>query len=162
MSNPSKEVFQIYGDQADPSRSKGLMPTYNLTNTAASKPVILWEDMLLTMDVYTLPNAPSYGIIFCPQCARNGRHNALRISQENKRFEIDLDRKPLELLKRLGMTADQLAQDLGLSHVDDLNGTISTEPIRCSWEEEPDLQRSFGLGVCGWHVAIDNNVARNV
>lgn len=165
MSNPNnKEVYEVFGDPTAPAgaQNRGISSGYNFENTAAAKPLILWDDMLLTMDVYMLPEAPAYGIIFCPQCARNGRQNALRISQENKKFEIDLGRKPTALLRKLGVSSEQLAKDLGLYSTDDLNGLISIEHIRCSWEEDPDLRRGYGLGVCGWSVVIENNIARNV
>jgi hypothetical protein len=137
-----------FGDEA-----RGMTSGYNLTNTAAAKPLILWEDKLLTMDVYAMPNTPMYGHIYCPQCARNGRQNMLTVRQEAKQMNFEPGQMPAKLAKHLGMSYDQLALDLGLEHVSHLAGVISVEKIACSWD---------GLSVCSWSVVIDNNIARNV
>jgi len=152
-----KEVFQQFGDEG-----RGVTSGYNLTNTAAAKPIILWEDKLLTMDVYAMPGSPMYAHIYCPQCARNGRQKMLTVRQEAKKMDFEPGQMPAKLAKTLGMTYEQLAADLELEDIQSLTGVITLEPIACTWEEDDTARRDFGLSVCSWSVVIDNNIARNV
>lgn len=69
--------------------------------------------------------------LLCPRC----RH-ALKISSERKHMEWDRE-------------------------------SLSVEPFTCTWELGRDTSGTdgdhiaFGLGLCGWRVAIDKNVARD-
>lgn len=42
---------------------------------------------------------------------------------------------------------------------------LSVEPFKCTWEMNDELlgdHRAFGFSLCGWNVAIDGGVARDV
>ena len=61
--------------------------------------------------------------------------NNLSISNKNKQVDYDLD-----------------------------SNTLSIEPFECTWEITSELlgsQRSFGMSLCRWRVAIDNNIAKD-
>jgi hypothetical protein len=158
--NPRREAFSIKDDgarMADPTgtgligRSSGI----DLSKSALGHPVILYrakdgQDVLLTADVYALPDQPLSVHVYCPLCK-----NHLTIRQDNK--AIDYDRNaPVSIP---GYSTAWLLAELNVA---DLGGRLSIEPFRCTWEEQPDLRRSYGFGVCGWSVAIDGNVARHV
>jgi hypothetical protein len=156
MNSPQKknELFEIRGDA-----QRGVTSGVNFTGVAA-KPVVLYRDKLLTLDVYALPGQPMYVILYCPLCEVNRppdapQNQSLRISEDNKKIDFD----PMATPKIPGFTSQELAQYLGREEV---RGRISIEPFRCTWEEKSDLRRGFGLGVCTWNVVIENNIARDV
>lgn len=159
MSNSpkGKELFQVYGDPG-----RGVTTGYDLTKNAAVRPLILWEDKLLTVDIYAMPGTPMYGHIYCPQCARNGRQSLLTIRQEAKSMNLDVDAMPARVAKALNMTYEELARYLDLGSVNELKGVLSVEKIGCSWEEDPTAKRTFGFATCPWSVVIDQNIARSV
>jgi hypothetical protein len=162
MTEPNKTFFSVKDDapkMRDPSGQSNLVGRsvgeVNLTKSALGHPVILYrtkdgQEFFLTADVYALPGEPMTVHIYCPLCS-----NHLTIKQGNK--AVDYDRNAP--VKIPGFRAEEIMAGLGIG---DLGGRLSVEPFRCTWEEKPDLRRSFGFGVCGWSVAIDNNVARNV
>ncbi|MDP2607309.1 MAG: hypothetical protein Q8S00_32630 [Deltaproteobacteria bacterium] len=154
-----KEIFQVAGDPPTPDYKpkNGVMPGYNLTNTATAKPVVLWQDRLLTLDLYTLPNAPAYLHLICPKC-----HNALKVSQDRKTFSFSANELPKKIAKKTGLQYSELAADLGLTSIDQLRGVISIhDPIQCTWETEPELRRTHDA-ICNWRVVIEDNIARDV
>lgn len=164
-SSPKKEIYQITGDAPDPASTslRGVSSGFNFVNTATAHPVVLYRDRLLTLDVYSLPDQPLKVMLYCPRCEARRKPGApmvqsLTISQENKAIHFD----PNTLPRIPGFTHGELAKYLGLSSIDGLRGQISVEAFRCTWEEEPDLKRGFGFSVCGWHVVIENNIARDV
>lgn len=163
--NTRKEVFQIAGDQPDPVGTglKGVSGGYNLGVNAVARPIVLWRDRILTIDLYALPNTPMYGIIYCPICAEiavaQGREvPSLKIDQSNKKIDFE----PGVVPKIPGFSTDELVKYLGAESSEAIAGRISIEPFGCTWEAEPTLRRQFGFGVCNWKVAIDNNIARDL
>ena len=166
MSNSiRKEAFQIAGDQLDPAGTglRGKTAGYNLGANVAARPIVLWRDRLLTVDLYSMPGAPMYAIIYCPICAdaavSQGREvPSLKIDQRNKKIEFEPGVPP----KIPGFSTSELVKYLGAQSAEDIAGRLSIETFGCSWEAEPTLRRQFGLGVCNWRVTIDNNVARDV
>ncbi len=160
MNSPSKSFYSVKDDarqMRDPSgtglvgRSVG---EQNLSG-ADGHPIILYKakdgtDFFLTADVHTIPGQPITVYIYCPLC-----NNHLTIKQTNKAIDYD----PQASVKFPGYSAPEVMAGLGVAS---LGGRLSIEPFRCSWEEKPDLRRSFGFGVCEFSIAIDNNVARNV
>ena len=129
--------------------------TQDFSKNADGHPVVLYRtkdgnDFFLTVDIHALPGQPITAYIYCPLC-----NNHLTVKQTNKAIDYD----PAASVKIPGYATEEILAGLG---IDSLGGRLSIEPFRCSWEEKPELRRSFGFGVCGWSVAIDNNVARNV
>jgi len=150
-----KEIFEVKSDVPDPTGSgmRGMTSGIDLSKSAIGHPVIHYKakdgsEHLLTADVYALPGEPMKVYILCPECK-----NHLTIRQDNK--AIDYDRNVVPRIP--GFTTEELFAQLNIS---DLGGRISIEPFRCTWEEKPDLRRSYGFGVCGWGVSITNNVAK--
>lgn len=158
--NPSKKFFSVKDDarpMADVSGSGlvGRAVGEHVLNDADGHPIVLYrtkegQDFFLTVDVHALPGQPMTVYLYCPLC-----NNHLTIRQDNKAIDYD----PRATVSLPGYTSEEVIAGLGVAG---LGGRLSVEPFRCSWEEKPDLRRSFGFGVCGWSVAIENNVARNV
>lgn len=161
VQKPKRDVFEIkaskdpIGNHPLAKQQKGVAAGYNLDTQGT--PVILHypkgrlgQELFLTADLYQLPPAKPYLLIFCPICQNN-----LRISADNKQFHYDPDRQP----RFKGWAPVEVCQQLGIMS---LGGTFSTEEIACSWELEPDLRRSFGFAVCPWRAVIENNVIREV
>ncbi len=156
-----KELFQLSGD-----KSQGITAGSNLTNSALCHPVVLYRgrgmERLLTIDVFALPGEPMYAIVYCPLCQtrdpENKHNRSLTIKEANKKIDVD----PKAFPRIPGFTTEELVRELGLQHRDELLGRISIEPFGCTWEEEPELKRDFGMSCCTWKVAINNNIARDV
>jgi hypothetical protein len=154
----SKEFFSVKHDTLDPSGTglRGTTMGHDLTKAAQGHPVVYWRskdgsvERFMVLDVHALPGTPMVVYAYCPVC-----NNHLTIKQGHKQMSYD----PQGSVRITGFTAEEICQGVG---VKDLGGRLSIEHIRCSWEEQPDLRREFGFGVCGWSVVIDNNVARNV
>ena len=147
----------------DPSR--GHASGTDMTNSAFRKPVILWRDRLLTMDLYAIPGSPMYINTFCPLCEmRYGKelNHSLTIKQEAKPFQLEADAMPHAVSKKTGMSFEEMRRYLNLPTIHHLQGVITfDDPIKCTWEEEPELRRAHFAG-CQWRVVIENNIARDV
>lgn len=155
------ELFPIAGD--NPTQNRGVVSGPNFTGAAEAKPIVLWRDRLLTLDVYQLPNQPMYVILYCPICMGGEKNDhSLRITEDNKAIDFD----PKAMPKIPGFTHDELVHSLGLSHKSEIAGRISIEPFGCTWEAEADLKRATGhiggFSVCPWNVEITNNIAKDV
>jgi hypothetical protein len=158
---PSKQFFSVKDDarkMRDPSGT-GIVGRavgeHDFSKNADGHPIVLYrtkegQDFFLTVDVHQLPGQPMTIYLYCPLC-----NNHLTIRQDNKAIDYD----PHARVKLPGYTADEVVAGLGVAG---LGGRLSVEPFRCTWEEKPDLRRSYGFGVCNWSVVIENNVARNV
>jgi hypothetical protein len=153
----SNELFSIAGDSPQPSQ--GLRATGD-----EAKPIVLWRDRLLTLDVYQLPNQPMYVILYCPICMGGEKNDrSLRITADNKAIDFD----PTAMPKIPGFTPAELVANLGLQHPRQVAGRISIEPFGCTWEAEDDLHHRAtehigGFSVCPWNVEITNNIAKDV
>lgn len=129
-----EELVHLAGDAPDPMGTGllGQQASVNLTKTALGHPKIRYRDVVIEADVYALPGEPMHVHILCPKC-----RNALRIPADRKRIEYDPKGGP--------------PQD---------GGRISIETFECTWEVSADRQQ-FGVGLCRWRVAVENNIARD-
>ena len=156
MQAPSKkEIFHVSGDQ-----HRGVTSGVNLNNSALCKPVVMYRDLFLTLDVYEMPGVPMYIVVRCPLCQMrdpNSQGMDLTIKADQKAIELD----PKKVPKFPGWNTKELARELGLQSVNDLRGLLSVEPFKCTWEAEPGLKRDFGFSRCTWSVSIRNNIARD-
>ena len=156
-----REVFDIKASNAPigqhplAKKNKGLAGSYDLS--IQSKDIVLHypggrlgQELFLIADLYEMPGAPSYILIFCPICQNN-----LRVSADNKKFEYDETRAP----RFKGWSPSEVCQSLGISS---LGGTFSTEEIACSWELDQEIRRDFGFAVCPWRAVIENSGIREV
>jgi hypothetical protein len=165
QANPKKELFHIAGDHPSENIARGASGA-NLTQSALCHPVVLYRgrglERILILDVFAVPGAPMYAVLYCPLCQTRdpgNKHNrSLTIKADNKK--IDLDHKALPNIP--GFTTSELVKELGLQSQDELRGRISIETFGCTWEEDPELKRGFGFSCCDWKVVIDNNIARDV
>lgn len=142
--DPSREeLVHLAGDAPDPlagmagiehARGGGVTTTMRLTKTAKGHPQIRYRDMLIEADVYAFDGEPVKVHLICPRC-----RNALSISSDKKSLEYD-PRQNVEI-----------------------GGRLDVETFECTWElpEANDRKMEFGLGLCRWRVAIDNNIARD-
>lgn len=158
-----KELFQVCGDAPEPGgNTRGVLASCDLTvGKIAAVPVYYsgrFGEFVLTLDVYHAPGEPLYLHMLCPACSSAQRSHGLKISADNK--TIDFDARALPKLP--GIPTGQLVAELGVASAEDIRGRLSVEAFACTWEAEPDLRRSFGLARCGFRVAIDRNVARDV
>ena len=98
MHNPqTEELYQIAGDQPDPSGSglRGTSVSADLTKSAICHPMIRWHSRVIEADVYAIDNQLLVHIM-CPKC-KNGLH----IRQAKKRIELSGDKLSTE---RIGCT----------------------------------------------------------
>lgn len=157
-----KECFHVAGDAPDPTGGelRGASAGYDLTKSALGRPMLYYAlpdgtELVLEADVYALPNEPTYIHLLCPRCLASGRQNALRIVEGHKALSYD----PKAIVPPFpGWTQEQMVHAFPRG----AGGLLSVEAFSCTWEETPELHRDFGLAVCGWRVAIDKNVVRDV
>jgi hypothetical protein len=126
-----EELFDISGDL-----DTGVAATADLTKTAIGKPKVRYKgrhgDFVLTVDVYRMPDGQLLLHLLCPNCAAHGADkHALHVRQAAKQMDYN-------------------AQD-----------GLSVEAFGCTWELPGEEGRQFGLAMCRWRVAIDQNVARD-
>lgn len=159
QTNPKKEFFHVSGD-----RHQGVTSGVNLNQSALCHPVVYYPAMgeFLTLDVFALPGVPMYVVVRCPICQAKNPHkeppNDLTIKADQKSIELDAKAIP----SFPGFKTSEVVQGLGLQSADSLRGRITIEEFGCTWEEEEDLKRDFGLSCCPWNVRIANNVVKDV
>lgn len=170
MNAPKKEAFEIAGNYKDPAGTSlvGKTSGVNLGRNTVATPVVLWRDRLLTVDLYKMPGAPMYAVLYCPICANRaaaeGRQpHALRITQDNKKMGFT----PGAIPRIPGFTSQELVHYLGAPSIESISGKLSIEPFACTWEASPEEKTNknshiIGLTRCNWHVAIDNNIAKDL
>ena len=159
QANPKKEFFHVSGDQ-----HSGVTSGVNLNQSALCHPVVYYPRMgeFLTLDVFALPGVPMYVVVRCPVCLAKHPYkeppNDLTIKADQK--DIELDHKALP--KFTGFELSDVVRGLGLPNLDALRGRITIEEFGCTWEEEEDLKRDFGLSCCPWNVTVVNNIVKDV
>ena len=115
---------------------QGKSAGYNVTEHAYGHPQVRWGDILLTLDVYRMPNGLLEVHLYCPECAKHGDKHMLRVTSERKRIDYNPTIDP------------------------DRGGRLNVERFRCVWV--PDKQNfSSGVHQCTWSVEIANNIARD-
>lgn len=146
--DPAKEsLYSICGDAPDPSgmdpRMRGYQSSIDMTKGALAKPLIRWRDRVIEGDLYEIEGKLVLHLI-CPKCSSPacnppcnipghcGPH-ALYVRQERKAIEWDAERQ-----------------------------LLSVESFECTWELPEGRRQEFGLGLCRWRVAIENNIARDM
>jgi len=142
LDHDREELVHLAGDAPDPmadvlgfehARGVGIQSTIRMTKQAKGHPKIRYKDFLLEADVYDLAGEPLWVHLICPRC-----HHALKISADKKSIDYDRAVTP------------------------ELGGRLSVEPFMCTWELPEGRRQEFGIGLCRWRVAIDNNVAKDV
>lgn len=155
-----KDVFHVAGDMPDPEGTglRGVAPGYDLRRGAMGHPKLLYrlptgQELILEADVFDGPDG-RYIYLICPRCLASGRTNQLRIRAGVKAFTYEAS-EPVPVFP--GWSREQMKH----SFPNGAGGLLSVEPFGCTWEEQPDLERGFGLGLCKWRVSIEKNVVRD-
>ncbi len=152
-----REVVRLAGDVPDPTGvspdHRGIQSTHFLTG-GKQEVVVVYGDVLMTLDVYALPGEPVRVQMICPRC-----HKHSTITSDRKRIAWE----PASENPMRG-TILELARGLPeLLRVRDF-GCISIEPFECTWELGEDRHVAGGLhsgaSLCRLKLVIDNNRAR--
>lgn len=175
-----REVVQLAGDAPDPSGitdQRGRMATTRLTG-GKHEIVVVFGDLLMTVDVYALPGEPLKVHLICPRC-----HKMLHIRGDQKRIEYDpqaLNPARRRVAAVTGMSVARVearwSQDhVRISrgqeearHIMSLAGTgrVSIETFECTWEMGDDRHVAgavhTGSSLCRLRLTIDNNRAWEV
>lgn len=158
LASGKREVVQLAGDAPDPTgltNQFGLQSTHRLTG-GKQEVVVVYGDLLMTLDVYALPGEPMRVQIICPRCHK---HSTIRGDQ--KRIEYE----PTSLnpqAKRIHLLAESVAELAKIS----VFGRLSVEPFECAWEigdakHVPGAVHT-GASLCRLRLVIDDNRAREV
>lgn len=161
------ETFHVAGDKLDPSGTgmRGVAPGYRFTQSAVGHPVCHYSFgpgnmMLVTLDVYALPEQPMYLHLICPHCYLRGMTNAIRITADQKGMSYD----PKAFAPNFpGLSDAKMAQLCPQG----TGGLLSVEPFQCTWEWDGQqrVDKNSVLAqttLCDFHVAIDKNVLRRI
>lgn len=129
----NEEVFHLAGDAPDPLGS-GMMGHQTTTKLRpGATPKVRYKDFIIECDLYKVEGAPTELIMICPKC-----RNTLRVTSDRKDIEYDTS----SLVER--------------------GGRLSVSAFECTWEADTQGRRmEFGLGLCRWKVAIEDNIARD-
>lgn len=141
------QVVQIAGDRGVASST--------MLNAGRTEAVVVYREMLMTVDVYAIPGEPLKVHIICPRC-----HKCSTINGDHKAIEWDpTARNPMHA--EIELANRQLADR---AHQMPLTGRISIAPFECSWEigEGQHVAEALhtGVSLCRLRLAIDNNRAR--
>lgn len=174
LASGKREVVQLAGDAPDPTgltNQTGLQSTHRLTG-GKQEVVVVYGDLLMTLDVYALPGEPTRVQIICPRCHK---HSTIRGDQ--KKIEYDakainpMRERILWMARSTGLTPGQdlfskermeLAALVSVARF----GRLSIEPFECAWEigdakHVPGALHT-GASLCRLRLVIDNNRAREV
>lgn len=151
-----REMVRLAGDVADPTGATGARGSLSMTSLTRDKEEVLvvFGDLVMTVDVYRLPNEPLQVHITCPRC-----HNHSTIRADRK--DVDYDPKAANPMRRtiLGMAGGNPE----IASLVDF-GEISVETFECSWEigNDKHVQGGVhtGVSLCRMRMAIDRNRAR--
>lgn len=158
LASGKREVVQLAGDAPDPTgltTQTGLQSTHRLTG-GKQEVVVVYGDMLMTLDVYALPGEPMRVQIICPRCHK---HSTIRGDAK----KIEYDAKALNpQSRRIHLLAQSVAEIAAIS----VFGRLSVEPFECAWEigDAPHVPGAVHTGatLCRLRLVIDNNRAGEV
>jgi len=147
-----REVVQIAGDAPAPgAMGPGISSTQHLT-AGKQEVLVVFGDLLLTVDLYTLPGEPVKCHLICPRC-----HKQLQIQGDRKKIEFE----PRSLNPIRPTLGNALAPEV--ARIADF-GRLSIETFQCTWEMGDDLHVAGGVhtgaSLCRLRLVIDNNRAR--
>lgn len=151
-----RQVVQLAGDVPDPTgytQNLGIQSTHRL-NAGKREVLVLYKDLILTVDVYALPGEPTQVHVICPRCRKPSR-----ITAENK--AIDFDPAGINPMRNAILRVSAAPEIAGLADF----GRLSVEPFECAWELGGDRHVVGGLhtgvSLCRQRLVIDDNRARD-
>ena len=142
--SPAAPVVQLAGDP-----QTGLTSTHYLTR-GKQEVVVIFRDLFMTLDVYSIPGEPVRVHLICPRC-----HKASSISAARKAIDYDPLAQNPQSRRLLASGQPDLARSL--------LGQISIEPFECTWEIGDDKAAKglhTGASLCRQRLVIDNNLAK--
>jgi len=148
------EVVQLAGDAPDPTQMTGLrgMQSTHRLNAAKQEVVVVFGDVLMTVDVYALPGEPMKVHLYCPRC-----HKHSTVPGDRKRIEFEP--RALNPMRTQILAAGR-PELVALAHF----GRISIEAFECPWEigDAPHVAGAVhtGASMCRLKLVIDCNRAR--
>lgn len=141
-----EELVHLAGDAPDPlagmagvehAHGGGFTSTVRMTKAAKGHPMIRYKDKIVEADVYELDGEPLRVHLICPRCSTPTAPHGLNITADRKAIEYDPTRNV------------------------DAGGRLDVEVFECTWELPEGRRQAFGLSLCRWRVAIENNIARD-
>ena len=149
-------VVQLAGDVPDPlgqHAGGGFQSTTHL-DTGKQEVIVLFKDLILTVDVFALPGEPLHLHLQCPRCQK-----VSRVSAERK--AIDFDPKAANPVLRDVLALGQMPPEvLAVAAL----GDLSIEPFECTWEIGGAAHVRGGVhtgaSLCRLRLAIDHNRAK--
>lgn len=156
-STGKRAVVQLAGDAPDPSgltQDVGLMSTHRLTG-GKQEALVVFGDLLLTVDIYAIPGEPMRLHLICPRC-----HKMLTIPGDQKR--IQYEPRTLNPRFRHALAMESREGAVAFAHLQ--FGRLSVETFECTWEITDDAHVAgavhTGGSLCRLRLVIDDNRAR--
>lgn len=154
LATGKREIMQLAGDAPDPTGLtdyRGAQSTLRL-NGGKREVVVVYHDVLMTVDVYALPGEPMHISLLCPRC-----HKPLRIPGDRKSIDFEPNALNPARIAAAGLPPEVAAVAA--------TGKLSVEPFECTWELGDDKHVAGGLhtgtNLCRLRIAIDNNRAKD-
>lgn len=173
LSTGKREVVQLAGDAPDPTgltSHTGLQSTHRLTG-GKQEVVVVYGDLLMTLDVYALPGEPMRVQIICPRCHKHStiRGDAKKIEYEPKSMN-PMRTHILGAARSTALNAPEMTRDVRMCLAELVSiadfGRLSVEPFECAWEigDERHVPGALhtGASLCRLKLVIENNRAREV
>ena len=148
------ELVQIAGDAPDPtglSDNRGMLSTTNLA-TGKIEVMVIYGDVLMTVDVYQVPGEPLKIHLLCPRCRK-----CSTVSGDHKGISFEPNEPNPQHAALVAMGA---APPVAAVHM----GRLSIETFECAWEmgDAPHVAGGVhtGAALCRLRLAIDGNRAK--
>lgn len=161
-SNKPRPLVQLAGDVPDPtgySSHRGFQSTTRLS-AGKQEVLVVYGDLLLTVDVYVVPGEPLVVHLYCPRCRK---HATVRGDQKAIDFEPTAEnpmRAHIAAIGASGASGDVPPEVARLAL-----GRLSIEAFECPWEmgEDAHVQGGVhtGAALCRQRLVIDANRARD-
>lgn len=157
LATGKRPVVQLAGDAPDPTGLtdyRGAMSTTRLID-GRSEVVVLYKDLLMTVDLYFVPGEPLRAHLYCPRCQK---HSTVRGDYKAIDFDPAAANPAFSDIMATGAIPPELARIAAV-------GRLSIETFECPWEigddkHVPGVVRT-GASMCRLRIAIDNNRAKD-
>lgn len=152
-----RALVQLAGDVPDPTgitMQRGQMSVTRLT-AGKQEVLVLYRDMIMTVDVYVMPGEPMKVHLYCPRCHKHS-------TVPGDRKAIDFDPTAPNPMRTDLLAAGTLPPEVcGVAYF----GRLSIEAFECPWEIGEDRHASgavhTGATLCRQRLVIDDNRARD-
>jgi len=157
LASGKREVVQLAGDAPDPTgltNHTGLQSTRRLT-AGKREVVVVFGDLLMTLDVYALPGEPMRIQIICPRCHK---HSTIRGDAKKIEYEPNSLNPMIRRVLRMAPNVREFVRATF--------GRLSVEAFECAWEigdakHVPGAVHT-GASLCRLKLVIEDNRAREV